>query len=158
MLGLPQETRDVTIPKYSTWRAQTGQLLHLIHGSNGAYTSGSHRENLLADKMMHTLGRYSSCTDASSLKQGFISIIEKAAALARVMAQSHSRYVILPKLDKNANWYGQKFNLRWMEVGLDDNPKNSTSLVISPALVKYTISPEDSSQIAKIIFKARMYW
>ncbi|KAK7753360.1 hypothetical protein SLS62_004650 [Diatrype stigma] len=140
-----------------------GQLLHMIYGDNGVYAAGGQCENQLADEMVRFFARYSSYVGPDKVKQQFLGIIQKAVALAKLMARSESRYVLCPKTSQGV-LYGQGLDESWMDTEWEieresDTGNGKVELVVSPALFKYVMPVEGKDkQESKLLFKARVCW
>ena len=157
--GHSQELREITVPMYYAWRAQTGQLLELVYGNEDDLESAPRRRDHITTEMMERLGRYSSCLDENSLKNQFSNIVEKAASLAKVMAQSESRYTIQRSQATNGTYYDQHLDEDIMTVVLEEESGNGrVSLVATPGLAKWTYPLEGGRQVSKLLFKAQVCW
>lgn len=108
--------------------------------------------------MVRFFGRYSSSVDTAPLERQFLGIVEKAAVLARWMAKSESRYVCYLR-DTRRKWYGMAMDDNMMEVE-SENPSgdDTVDLLVSPALLKYSLLPETDEQEFKVVVKARICW
>lgn len=135
----------------------------MLYGDNGAYAAGGQCENKLADDMVHMFGRYSSYVGTEEVKQQFLGIIQKAVALAKLMARSESRYVLRPTGTQDV-FYGQELDESWMDIEWEIEQENATGngkvdLVVSPALIKFVMPAEgEIKQESKLLFKARVCW
>lgn len=130
----------------------------MVYGDNGAYGSGGRLQHELANEMVRLFGRYSSYVDTNDLKLHFIGIIEKAVDVARLMARSESRYVCCPA-DKAQGLHGMELDENLMQIE-SENPSGDgkVELIVSPALLKTTLLPENIKQKRKVLFKAGVCW
>lgn len=132
----------------------------MLYGDKGAYVTKGDRQIELANEMVQMFSRYTSSVDTTSLYADFEDIIEKAVALARLMARSESRYVAsYTKANESGSFLGQRVDEAWMEVVAQDCNKEDeqpVELVVSPALFKFFLHPETKTESHKVLSKAQV--
>ncbi len=149
--GNPPVSRDAIRPLNYLWRAQTGQILHMVYGDKGDYSAETPNWLALVNDMISYLERFSSSLDPDSLRNQFVNIIDKAVALARLIARSESRYVVLDR------FLGQEFKEEAMEdVSNKDDSNGTVEFVVSPALLKFVLPQGKTKEERNILSKARV--
>lgn len=154
----PAERRMVTIPMYNAWRTQTGKLLHQVYGDAAGLERERRSRYRIAADMAGLLLKYSSSVTARELCKQLTTIVKRAAVFSKATAQAEGTYLPHPGQAMGGQYYNQKIDKTWMDVESkgEESGNDLASLVISPGLAKWTISPEDGRETPKMLVNARV--